>query len=271
MAQPDFDARRQVIQRELAWHEEEAHRRFWLDALLYDPPAFDAVVETGFNFLNLQPNDRILDMGCGEGKEVLALAQRGLCVIAIDLSFSQLQRVRSLIFSQFPAAKVHFVQANAEQLPFAADSFHIVYGKAILHHLDLAYSASQLAKLLVPGGRASFAEPMAHHPLIALGRLLTPAMRTQDEHPLTVAELDQFVDLFAQADVQNFFFLAPLSYVFRWLPGGERLFVKFHRWLQKIDGRLFARSAFFRRHAWYKVVNLQINAPTRSGIPSLTP
>lgn len=270
MEEPDFDVRRQVIQRELAWHEEEAHRRFWLDALLYDPPAFDTVVDCGFDFLHLQANERILDMGCGEGKEVLALAQCNLCVIAIDLSFAQLQRVRSLIFSQYPAANVHFVQANAEQLPFVANSFRVVYGKAILHHLDLAYSARQLSKLLLPGGRASFAEPMAHHPLIALGRWLTPSMRTQDEHPLTAVELDQFTALFAQADVHNFFFLAPLSYIFRLLRS-ETLFVWAHQWLQKIDGRLFRHSAFVRRHAWYKVVNLQFNPKAQADSPPLIP
>jgi SAM-dependent methyltransferase len=254
------DSRRQVIHREREWHEQEAHRRYWLDSLLYDPPAFDTVVNQGFDFLQLQTNERILDLGCGEGKEVLALAQRGLCVIAIDLSFTQLQRVRQLLREQYPEANVHFAQANAEELPFAAHSFRVIYGKAILHHLDLEFSARQITKLLKPGGRASFAEPMAHHPLIWMGRQLTPAMRTQDEHPLTAVELDQFARRFEQAEVIDFFFLTPISYIFRIFPRGEQLFIHLHRAMQKIDGRLFQLSALIRRFAWYKVVNLRFDS-----------
>lgn len=253
-------SRREVIQRELAWHEEEAHRRFRLDALLYDPPAFDPVVAAGFDFLQLQAHERILDMGCGEGKEVLALAELGLCVIATDLSLAQLQRVRQLIQTRFPAAAVHFVQANAEELPFAAASFRVVYGKAILHHLDLAYAARELKRLLPPGGRASFAEPMAHHPIIWTGRLLTPSLRTRDEHPLTAVELDEFAHHFVQAEIADFFFLTPLSYGLRILPRGERLFARLHRAFQRLDRRLFQASAFVRRLAWYKVVNVRLES-----------
>ena len=47
--------RRDVIQAELAWHEQEAHRRYSLDELLYDPPAFDAVVGPAIDFLAATP------------------------------------------------------------------------------------------------------------------------------------------------------------------------------------------------------------------------
>ena len=84
--------RRDVIQAELAWHEQEAHRRYSLDELLYDPPAFDAVVGPAIDFLAATPGERVLDMGCGEGKETFALAARGLTVISTDLSHVQLAR-----------------------------------------------------------------------------------------------------------------------------------------------------------------------------------
>ncbi len=37
-------SRHEVIQNELRWHEEEAHRRQTLDRYLYDPPVFDNVI-----------------------------------------------------------------------------------------------------------------------------------------------------------------------------------------------------------------------------------
>lgn len=250
------EKRREVIQRELAWHEEEAHRRYTLDALLYDPPAFDPVVRGGLAFLDPVPGERVLDLGCGEGKETLALARQDLCVISIDLSFTQLQRVRQLIREAYPAANVHFVQANAEEPPFAARSFRIIYGKAILHHLDLDLAARQIQRLLTPAGRASFAEPLAHHPLISLGRRLTPRLRTRDEHPLTFVELEGFARRFIQAKTAVFFLLAPLAYLFRPLPGGEGIFRRLHRRLQQLDARLLARWPRLKRSTWYGLVNV---------------
>lgn len=81
-----------VVRDELAWHEQKAHRRYFLDGLLYDPPAFDAVVHPAFEFLKGNKGELLLDIGCGEGKHTLELAINGLCVIATDLSSTQLIR-----------------------------------------------------------------------------------------------------------------------------------------------------------------------------------
>ena len=59
---PAVGGRRAVIQAELAWHEQEAHRRYSLDELLYDPPAFDAVVGPAIDFLAAAPGERVLDL-----------------------------------------------------------------------------------------------------------------------------------------------------------------------------------------------------------------
>jgi len=171
--------RRDVIQAELAWHEQEAHRRYSLDELLYDPPAFDAVVGPAIDFLAATPGERVLDMGCGEGKETFALAARGLTVISTDLSHVQLARARERVRDGLPDARAHFVQANAEELPFVAGAFRVIYGKAILHHLDLDLAAAEVDRLLPPGGRATFAEPLPCHPIIVFGRRLTPRLRTK--------------------------------------------------------------------------------------------
>ena len=253
----EHTSRRDVIQAELAWHEQEAHRRYSLDELLYDPPAFDAVVGPAIDFLAAAPGERVLDMGCGEGKETYALAERGLTVISTDLSYVQLARARERVRDGLPDARAHFVQANAEELPFAAGAFRVIYGKAILHHLDLALAAAEVDRLLPPGGRATFAEPLPHHPIIRLGRRLTPRLRTKDERPFDLAEMERFGGRFARQVTQPFFLFAPLSYLVRLLPDGEVAFQAVHAWLAQLDGRFFRRYPWLRDWAWYGVARIE--------------
>ena len=248
---PAQDPRKTIITSERKWHEEKAHRRFSLDEFLYAPPAFEQVVHSSFVFLQMSPGEMVLDMGCGEGKETLQLAQQGLFVVSTDLSLLQLCRARQRVQKSALGAQACFVQADAERLPFASGSFRIIYGKAILHHLEIYLSAQEIKRLLRRGGRATFAEPLAHHPLFWLARQVTPQLRTKDEHPLSFSELRRFGAYFSHLEVEGHFFLSPLSYLFRMLPGGESLFRRIHAFLQRLDKRLFGIFSFLKELAWY--------------------
>ncbi len=240
-----------LVRRERRWHEENDHKRSWLSALLYDPPAFDRVVAEGCGFLNLEPDGMVLDMACGEGKETLALAVRGAQVVATDLTLGHLLQARQKVATHEPQAQVLFVQADAHRLPFAGGAFPAVYGKAILHHLVLSQAVAEVDRLLTPGGRAAFAEPMNGHPLFRFGRRLTPQLRTADEHPLGWAEMDGFGRGFATYRLRGHMLISPAAYLFRLLPGGEGVFRRVHAGLQRLDEWLLGRAPKLRRWAWY--------------------
>lgn len=252
--------RQEIIQKELEWHEKEAHRRLPLDHFLYAPPAFAGLSNFCIDFLQAEENELVLDMGCGEGKHTVELARRNMVVISVDLSHIQLLLAREMAEEQFPEATILFVQANAEELPFAKDSFRIIFGKAIIHHLDEKLAVAEVKRLLKPAGRATFSEPLAHHPLIWLGRRITPKLRTEDEHPLTLTQMVRFGNAFGTKEVDTFFLLAPIAYILRVIPGGERLFQKLHHFLSKVDQLIFKALHFMKRLAWYGVVNV-INEP----------
>ncbi len=254
----DMD-RKEVIQRELLWHEQESHRRYRLDALLYDSPAFDDVVEQTIGFLQGKPGEPVLDMGCGEGKETLELATRGLYVVGTDLSYTQLVRARELVMNELPEAKISLIQANAEQLPFADHSFRIIYGKAILHHLDLDSSARETKRLLRSDGRATFAEPMARHFIIWMGRRLTPKLRTADERPMAFSDLEYFSRVFEKPMLRTYYLTAPLAYIFRLIPGGEEVFTAIYSLLSMFDQKLLSRFKKLRSFAWYGTVSVKNN------------
>jgi ubiquinone/menaquinone biosynthesis C-methylase UbiE len=148
-----------VIQRERAWHEQAASHRYRLDATLYGAPAFDTVVQAGVAFLQPTKGEQVLELGCGEGKEVSHCLQLGLRVVGIDLSFTQLSRTQALAKAQCPTTCLMLVQANAEALPFAADPFRIIYGKAILHHLILTEPLRRYSGSCVPMGARLLLNP----------------------------------------------------------------------------------------------------------------
>lgn len=253
----DLSAKRKaVIRRELEWHERNADQRYRLDEFLYASPAFDEVVETGLTFLRPQPGNSVLDLGCGEGKETRRLMQLGLPVISMDLSHVQLARARDRISNQPTHQAVRFVQANAEELPFPAEHFDLIYGKAILHHLELDLAAREILRLLKPGGRAVFAEPLAYHPLIWGGRRVTPRLRTRDEHPITLSELQHFGRMFPHWTTEVFYLLTPGAYTFRLVPGWDKWFQRAYRWLHRLDQRLWRGWPWLRHLAWYGLVGV---------------
>ena len=246
-----------VIQRELEWHDQESYRRTSLNDILYRAPAFDAVIQSGFTFLAPQTGEWILDFGGGEGKETLDLVKQGLTVVNADLSTTQLKRARHLVESQVQGANVYYIQADAEHLPFADGTFRIIYGKAILHHLDIDLAAKEIYRMLPEGGKATFAEPMAHHPVFTFARRLTPSLRTVDEHPFTSSATATFVNYFNEDHTTTHFLTAPAAYVIRLFPGGEKLFRWTHHQLQNLDRLLFSWFPKLQQWAWYYVVSVK--------------
>jgi len=132
---------------------------------------------------------RVVDYGCGNGELTIQLLERGAAhVTSFDVSPEFVELARKRLAEHGLADQADFLVADAHRLPFADESMELVAGIAILHHLDLEAALSELKRVLAPGGRAIFVEPLGHNPLLRMGRALTPSARTQDERPLTARE-----------------------------------------------------------------------------------
>lgn len=105
---------------------------------------------------------RILDVGCGFGSAtfpLLKLFPRSQ-IIASELSLPMLYVLKQKLADSKDKNRVLLLQLDAERLDFKEDSFDLVVGAAILHHLfspDKAVKAT--AKILKPGGLAIYFEP----------------------------------------------------------------------------------------------------------------
>ena len=148
-----------------------------------------------FDAARVQPGTKVLDLGCGSGDLSLQLLARGANVTGVDISPGMIAVARRRAELHFPEARAEFIAAPVEDMGLAPGSFDAVVGRFILHHLDLDAGAAEIAKLLIPGGRASFAENSARNPLLMfarghlVGRLGVVRLGTPDERPLSQADI----------------------------------------------------------------------------------
>ncbi len=98
-----------------------------------------------------------------------------------------------LEFGRTRAAKLgmscEFRKMDAHELEFADGSVDLVFGVAILHHLEFTRAMREIHRVLRAGGKIMFVEPLRHNPVGRLVRWLTPHSRTPDELPLGRPEL----------------------------------------------------------------------------------
>jgi ubiquinone/menaquinone biosynthesis C-methylase UbiE len=108
--------------------------------------------------------DRALEIGAGTGYFSMNLARAGLIgeLTCTDISQGMLDEL-SATAARFRLT-VETVCTDAERLPFPDDSFDLVFGHAILHHIpDLDAAFSEFRRVLRPGGRIAFCgEPSRH-------------------------------------------------------------------------------------------------------------
>lgn len=183
----------------------------------------------------------VLLYGCGPANEAVGLLSRGArSVSGFDISEAEIAKGRR------PGIDLRV--ADAHDTPYADDSFDLIVGSGILHHLDLAVALGEIQRILRPGGRVVFLEPLAQNPILRLGRLLTPGARTADEHPLRVSDWDLCAASFAgfrHVEVECLtILLMPLNLLI------PRSWQKpLARRLTELDDRAMARFAALRPYA----------------------
>lgn len=205
--------------------------------------------------LNCAPaGTHALEYGAGTGGPGFGLARRGVEVTGIDISPVAVARANEAVASDpaIDADRCRYRVMDAERLEFQDDTFSLVFGSGILHHLDLAVAYAEIARVLRPDGVGVFFEPMGHNPAINLYRRLTPAMRSPDEHPLVISDFDAAAQWFHGVDVSYHVLTTFAALPFRGRSRYKRIIAS----LNRFDDALFRRMPRFGRFAWIAVVRL---------------
>ncbi|HEX8565847.1 MAG TPA: methyltransferase domain-containing protein [Pyrinomonadaceae bacterium] len=166
-----------------------------------DPPADTAYyLEYAYHLLGDVRGRRVLDFGCGNGENTILLARHGADVFSMDISTESIKVARKRLEVNNLNDAVRFFTGSAHDIPLADESVDVVFGMAILHHLDLPLAAKEVFRVLKKGGRAIFQEPVRNSKLVWFVRNLIPYEQpdlSPYERPLTDDELKTFAQDFS--------------------------------------------------------------------------
>ncbi|HEU4617767.1 MAG TPA: class I SAM-dependent methyltransferase [Gammaproteobacteria bacterium] len=106
---------------------------------------------------------RALDLGCGGGHVTYRIAPHVGRIVAVDLADEMLAVVRETSASR-GLRNVEVLRSAAEDLPFDEAAFDVVLSRFSAHHwLDFDAGLKEAARVLAPGGRATFVDSTAPH------------------------------------------------------------------------------------------------------------
>jgi 2-polyprenyl-3-methyl-5-hydroxy-6-metoxy-1,4-benzoquinol methylase len=159
----------------------------------------DTRTET-FRLLGDVSGKRMLDFGCGVGHTGVYLALLGAEVWGFDLAPVGVQRAQQIAERYGVSARARFECMDAAALTYPADTFDIVLGVGVLHHvIKYPQVAENTARALKPGGCAYFVETLWDNPLINLARRFSSLEKAAGDAPLTDRAIQRFAQPFQSA------------------------------------------------------------------------
>lgn len=147
---------------------------------------------------------KMLEVGTGLGLFARYFAHSGIEVYTLDISFEALKGLSNATH----AYNIKPTHAVAELLPFKTNTFDLIWGAAVLHHLTIPIAAEELSRVLKSGGDCFFYEPMGYNPVVNFYRKVTPCRRTEAEQPLQLHDLQPLQKYFSHFAVEYCHLLA---------------------------------------------------------------
>ncbi|NTW49992.1 MAG: class I SAM-dependent methyltransferase [Chlorobiales bacterium] len=208
-----------------AEREKEFYDQYWERVQPYDVTGEIHVPTVSSNF----SGKRALMCSCGSGGDAVRAAKQGAETHAFDISETAIRN--ALSFAEFNGVTVHAKVMDFHNLEYPDNYFDLIYGTAILHHIDCSVAGKEIYRVLKPGGVAYFKENSDRNPILRFLRrmffgkpggyqkqkfLFFKRTGTTDEYPLTEEEVSTLRDIFKGNLVlynEQFYFFALLNFL----------------------------------------------------------
>ncbi|MBX3171286.1 MAG: methyltransferase domain-containing protein [Candidatus Eremiobacteraeota bacterium] len=115
---------------------------------------------------HMDPDDLVLDLGCGSGTDTLLAARRSNRVVGIDFSRSMLSRAREAVELAGLARNVFLLHSQAHQLPLLDASVDVALANGLFNlNPQRQEIFAELARVLRADGRVYAAELILNEPI----------------------------------------------------------------------------------------------------------
>jgi SAM-dependent methyltransferase len=241
-----------------------AHLDSWYQAIRRGAEKQDQMVT------ELSRNAIVLEYGCSDGGlsiNHLALPPLAKRFEGIDISDVAIARANNAVHD-LGYRNVSFRVMNGEAMDYEDNTFDVIFGRGIIHHLNLPACYSEVSRVLKPGGCAIFYEPLGHNPAFNWYRRRTPDLRTEGERPLLINDIKLAQQFFSQVNVRFFGLFTLVGVLIDPTAKGTvfRLF--------DVVDRLALSISFVQRLAWYSLltfVKQSVGASCRSHTRCIPP
>jgi len=134
---------------------------------------------------------RVLEVGCGEGTDLVRFARHGARVTGIDIADSAISLAHQNVRQQ--GLHAHLLIADGERLPFADRSFELVYAHGVVQYTaDGQRLVEECGRVLKPGAQAIFQVYNRLSWLNALSNVMHVDLEHADAPALRRYSIDEF-------------------------------------------------------------------------------
>jgi 2-polyprenyl-3-methyl-5-hydroxy-6-metoxy-1,4-benzoquinol methylase len=173
---------------------------------------YEVAIDYSKSKKNYSSEPKLLDFGCGAGDNSIRFSRAGYHITGFDISENNIQSCIQLFSKKnIPA---NFIVSVAEKLPFADETFDVVAGIDILHHVDIPSSINEVKRVLKKDGIAVFREPLEAtlfdtirntKPILKLfpNTMSLEAHITEDERKLNKTDLKVLKEIFPDITIER--------------------------------------------------------------------
>jgi arsenite methyltransferase len=155
-------------------------------------------VEAAIERMDIQPLDRILEVGCGEGWAARLLARlmpEGL-IVGLDLSNEMIHNAR---LKSVHLHNLMFIVGEAEEIPWQSDFFTKLLCVESFYYFEKPETAlKEIFRVLSPGGSVWILNHLSKENELSLR--LVPELKA----PIQLLSAEEYRDLFDRCGFQNF-------------------------------------------------------------------